>query len=404
MQLYLVRHGQSEGNITRTNEGWADGALTQHGREQARLVAERFKDVSIDRIISSDLSRARTTAQAIAAHHPHVPFEIDASLREWNIGSYEGSPYGAVFREMDAASYGRLDHPIEGGETIRAFKERVAKTIDSIIASHGDETVIVVTHGGFILNALLYLLDVPDERFAEFDPENTGVAYLTIEDTVSVRYLNDTSHLSEDMRSGFSTFQERERGAGVRITLVRHALSEGNAAGLISGHHDHLLTQEGLEQAERLGKRLASETYDHIYVSDLSRTRQTAEPTIRAHPNTPVTYDPRLREKNFGIHQNQLESSVDLDDAWGSCEGGESREEFITRIKSFIDEIVERHLGERVLLVTHGGFITHALLTLAKEQKDAYHKYPVANTSVTIIEFDVDKNHTVHLHNDTSHL
>ena len=210
MELYLVRHGQSEGNVSRTNEGWMPAHLTEHGREQARLVAERFKNTHIDRIISSDLVRARETADAIAAHHPDTPLETDEGLREWNLGRHEGSAYGTIFKAMDESGTGRLDYPIEGGETIREFKKRVTDTIEKI-RTYPDETILIVTHGGFILNALLHLLELPDERFGEFDPENTGVAHLTITDTVRVNMLNDIRHLTPQMRSGFSTFQERER-------------------------------------------------------------------------------------------------------------------------------------------------------------------------------------------------
>ena len=189
----------------------------------------------------------------------------------------------------------------------------------------------------------------------------------------------------------------------MRLTLVRHALSEGNVARLVSGHTDHPLTEEGLVQAERVGTRLASEHYDHIYVSDLTRTRQTAEPIIANHPDTPVTYDPRLREKHFGIHENTPGEGIDSSALWGESEGGESLMQFQERIRAFIEDITQNH-HEHVLLVTHGGFITNALLTLAGEDSDAYAKYPASNAGVTIIEFDVERNHTIHLHNDTSHL
>ena len=404
MELYLVRHGQSEGNIKKVNEGWGDGALTELGRRQAERVGHRFSTVAVDRIISSDLQRAKQTADAIAAHHPNATFTMNEGLREWNLGTHEGSPYGTIFKEMDAGPHGRLDHPIANGETIREFKERVHRTVDSIIRAHPDETVVIVTHGGFVLNALVHLLELPDERFAEFDPENTGVAYLTAGDEVTLHYKNSVEHLSEDMRSGFSTFQERERAARLRITLVRHALSEGNVGRKVSGHYEHPLTPEGLEQAEKVGARLADEAYDHIYVSDLTRTRQTAEPIIRTHPDTPVTYDPRIREKHFGIHEGLSVTDVEWTDAWGTSEGGESLEDFHERIRSFIDDIAETHRGHHVLLVTHGGFITHTLLALAGEDPSEYEKYPASNTSVTIIEFDVDRNHTVHLQNCTKHL
>lgn len=210
MELYLVRHAQSEGNATHTNEGWDGGALTSLGHRQAEAVGRRFADLDVNAIIHSDLTRAAQTADAIAAHHPETPYLSSEMLREWNLGVYAGTPYGTIFERMDSSGITRLDYPIEGGETINEFKGRVERTIEELRNEYENDTIIVVTHGGFIQNAMLYLLDLPDERFAEFDPENTGVAYLTIENgNVTLHYQNDTSHLEDVGRSGETTFPHR---------------------------------------------------------------------------------------------------------------------------------------------------------------------------------------------------
>lgn len=211
MELYLVRHGQSEGNISRTNEGWNRGRLTELGRRQAQAVGVRLAAVEADAIIHSDLVRAQETAQQIAKHHPDTPLLASEMLREWNIGIYAGTPYGTIFQKIEASGIAKLDFPIEGGETISEFKGRVERAIDEIKTQYAHDTVIIVTHGGFILNAMLYLLDLPDERFAEFDPENTGVAYLTVDDGhVTLHYQNDTSHLERVGRSGETTFLKKD--------------------------------------------------------------------------------------------------------------------------------------------------------------------------------------------------
>jgi 2,3-bisphosphoglycerate-dependent phosphoglycerate mutase len=154
--------------------------------------------------------RAHETAQSIAKHHENTPLLASEMLREWNIGIYTGTPYGTIFEKMDASGIPRLDYPIEGGETINEFKGRVERAMEELRTQYQHDTIIVVTHGGFIQNALLYLLDLPDERFAEFDPENTGVAYLTLDDgKVTLHYLNDTTHLEGVGRSGETTFLKK---------------------------------------------------------------------------------------------------------------------------------------------------------------------------------------------------
>lgn len=195
MELYLVRHAQSAGNESHTNEGWEGGALTELGRTQAKAVAERFAAIAVDAVLSSDLARAEETAAAIA-ERTQAPLSVSPEFREWNLGVYEGTPYGTIYEKAAAAGLAMRDFPIEGGETIPEFKGRVERAIDDVCDRYADQTVVLVTHGGFVLNAILYLLDLPDERYNEYDPDNTGVAYLTVNGSkAELHYQNDTSHL-----------------------------------------------------------------------------------------------------------------------------------------------------------------------------------------------------------------
>lgn len=187
----------------------------------------------------------------------------------------------------------------------------------------------------------------------------------------------------------------------MRLTLVRHGESEGNLSRRHGGHYDFALSADGVKQAAAIAERLKSETFDAIYVSDLTRTKQTAEPIIRTHPNTPATFDERLREKHLGIHEGKHQDEAEFD-KWGSPEGGESQDAFRARIVSFIDDLWEHHRDEHVLLVTHGGTITTLLMHLANS-KDTKTHHP-GNASISIVEFDVEKNHTIHLIGDQTHL
>ena len=79
MKLIFVRHGETIENQNHTIQGQTPGQLSEEGKEQARLVAERLKEVKIDKIFTSDLARAKDTAKEIAKFHQDIPFTEDES-------------------------------------------------------------------------------------------------------------------------------------------------------------------------------------------------------------------------------------------------------------------------------------------------------------------------------------
>lgn len=186
----------------------------------------------------------------------------------------------------------------------------------------------------------------------------------------------------------------------MRLTLVRHGESEGNVQKRYGGHYDFALTDAGKAQAGAIARRLASERFDHIYVSDLARTRDTAAPIIAAHPDTPVTYDARIREKHLGVHEGKPHDEAEID-KWGDPEGGERQAELRERIISFLDDIYEQHRDGHVLIVSHGGFITTMIMHLA--DSDDKTKHHPSNASISIVDFDIE-GHTIHVVGDTGHL
>lgn len=195
----------------------------------------------------------------------------------------------------------------------------------------------------------------------------------------------------------------------MRLILVRHGLSEGNERSLIQGHADYPLVDEGHRQATLIAQRLAQERIDHIYSSDLTRAKQTAEPIIRRHPKARVSYEPRLRERHYGAFENRSKPDVIARGAaqigtWIAPPGGEHIHAFTERVTNMLDRLYAQHQGETVLVVSHSGVLTRFLLTLAGASDDEYASYRPHNASVSIIEFDTEKNHAVHLQNCTNHL
>src|SRR3989338_5958303 len=90
--LYLVRHGETEWNITHTIMGHTDSPLTQTGINQAKDPAKKLKDINFAAVFSSDLLRARRTAEIIAAEKK-LAVETTEALRERTFGRYEGQVY-----------------------------------------------------------------------------------------------------------------------------------------------------------------------------------------------------------------------------------------------------------------------------------------------------------------------
>lgn len=158
MYLYLVRHGQSEGNVAKTFHGHIDYPLTPLGREQARQAGEKLKAVSFSRCVASDLSRAWDTALACVEGRGIVP-ECCPGLREQFVGDAEGLTWEEMgqrfpgIREMYISDWSHTTPP--GGEPPEEMARRVGACVDDILR-RGEDT-LVVAHNGSLSMALAHL-------------------------------------------------------------------------------------------------------------------------------------------------------------------------------------------------------------------------------------------------------
>lgn len=157
MILYLVRHGQSEGNVKRYFHGQTDYPLTDLGRQQAAEVAEKLKDTPFTRCCTSNLQRAYQTALACLAHHSDVQPEIVTDLREHYVGDMEDLPWEEAERrfpgipELFVKDWFNTVPP--GGENPRDMLVRVGRAIDSII-ERGEDTLVTSHFGTMSLIAV----------------------------------------------------------------------------------------------------------------------------------------------------------------------------------------------------------------------------------------------------------
>ena len=151
-RLLLVRHGESEGNVTRVfTTTPLTLPLTPLGREQARDAAAVIRKVAHPRIvIASPYVRARDTGEIIAKELG-LPFEIRAGLHERETGQFAGRPYEAIL-EADGYDPARPWVWIPpGGESYEHVRNRVGPILDEIVARFPDDDVAVVSHGGVMV-------------------------------------------------------------------------------------------------------------------------------------------------------------------------------------------------------------------------------------------------------------
>ena len=199
-EIYLIRHAQSEGNLYRMMQGQWDGEVTELGRRQIAALAERFRDVHIDAVYSSDLSRTRMTAGAILKYHD-LPLHTSRALREMDLGPWEGKFFGDLKKsEPEALRTFVLDMGswhIDGAETCRDATERIYPCFLEIARENDGRTVAVVSHGAVMRCLLSRCLGVGlGDTDALPISTNTGVTHLFYDNGVfTADYLGDASHL-----------------------------------------------------------------------------------------------------------------------------------------------------------------------------------------------------------------
>ena len=154
--IIVIRHAETTWNRERRMQGTTDTMLSDVGRAQAEALARRLADESFSLVYSSDLSRARDTARAIA-RHSRRELRLDPRLRERRFGVFEGltaDEIRARYPEEYACFASRdPDYEVPDGESARGFMQRCLTCLVEIAERHEGEEILVVTHG-LVLDAL----------------------------------------------------------------------------------------------------------------------------------------------------------------------------------------------------------------------------------------------------------
>lgn len=164
MKLYMVRHGQTTGNVAGLIYGQVDYPLTQKGRDQAALIRPILEKVKFDRVYSSDLSRAIETQQIAL---PGVEGIKTPLLREFDVGNLTDLPYAEAEEkyalQLEEARTNGYDW--FGGESYDQIWDRMRKLLD-ILEADPCENVIAFSHNGMLGFMLQLVLGVRFSRTA----------------------------------------------------------------------------------------------------------------------------------------------------------------------------------------------------------------------------------------------
>lgn len=199
--LYLVRHGVTSGNIDRVIQGQYDVDLASEGIAQAKRLAVRLADYHIDRGITSDLLRARKTADIILGSHEETALTSTEALREIHMGEMQGQSYDYC-KERYSDVFTRLkEDPMgvrsPGGETGQEVLARGKAFLQDVLLTHKTDVLLAVSHG-YILNLLVQSFSQDEKMVVEPTVfSNTALSKLVFAEDrlIEIPFLNDSSHL-----------------------------------------------------------------------------------------------------------------------------------------------------------------------------------------------------------------
>ncbi|KAL7718303.1 Phosphoglycerate mutase [Entamoeba marina] len=201
-KLILVRHGETEWNLSGKIQGITDVDLSDVGKEQAKYLQKKL-NYKYDVIYSSPLTRALYTANTIDSNRNNVI--ILDELCEIPFGHWEGK----TFEELEGDPFytkfkaGECGMPLgDSGNTFKNSSLKNSQILKRICKENDGKTIVIVGHGGWIKAAILGLLNLHESWYHRFMLGNTGITTFIFKGDIPVLLcFNDTSHLPNGNRS-----------------------------------------------------------------------------------------------------------------------------------------------------------------------------------------------------------
>ncbi len=199
-RFYLIRHGETDWNKGGRYQGWTNIELNEAGREQARLLGERFKYLPLDAVYVSPLKRAMETAEAVGKAKGLTPI-VDEHFKEINFGEWEGhtiaelsEKYGKAYTDFFANPF---SHPMPGEGSFQNVMQRAIAGFEALEQERKGQNIAIISHGGLLRVMLVGLLGLGEEFYRKTWMTNTSITMLDVMEDGRrlLMTLNDKAHL-----------------------------------------------------------------------------------------------------------------------------------------------------------------------------------------------------------------
>jgi len=183
MQIYLLRHGETEENKSRFYYGKLDVSLNKAGITQSKNAGELLKEIKFDSIYISERKRTRETVEA-ALNNKNLNLIIDKRINEIDFGKFEGKNYEQIQKEFPSEyemwNENWKEFAPPGGESYRQFYNRIKEFLEDILHKE-QENVLVVTHGGVIRTIYCCVLEGNLDLYWKFSSKNCDISIIKYE-------------------------------------------------------------------------------------------------------------------------------------------------------------------------------------------------------------------------------
>jgi broad specificity phosphatase PhoE len=200
INLFLVRHGQTEWNLEGRYQGITNTKLTEEGRKQAELAAKYLSRVNFSGFYSSPIGRTIETAE-VFKKILDKDYQVKENLKEMNFGKWEGLKFDDIIVKYGTDFNNWIKNPFEnpptGGESFSDIIERGSQEINSIVNEKEDgSNILLITHGGFIVAMLVHWLKIPPERWSSIIQNHGAINIVVIDKEIPyISQINFTGHL-----------------------------------------------------------------------------------------------------------------------------------------------------------------------------------------------------------------
>jgi broad specificity phosphatase PhoE len=203
IRIFLVRHGETDFNLTHHFQGRIDIPLNKEGKNQAQALALALKDKPLTAVYSSPLIRAIETARSIKTFHPLTPLFKEEGLIEMDLGEFDGmqaNDWGSQYQEFYKTwrtTPSRLKMP--GGESLQDVQIRAIETLERITKPYlPGSTLLICSHNFVNRTIICYALGLLLDRFRDFQQDAAALNVLyNREGKLLAEVVNELSHLKK---------------------------------------------------------------------------------------------------------------------------------------------------------------------------------------------------------------